>query len=106
MRRDTVAPSLPLFARARLARGSANHRLLQPRTPLCHIRKMKKSPPSATRRSMRRGMSRRLAPVQTTRRGNVNGYLYHHPPSSLSGKIRRAHHSGFNPYSAHQPLAL
>ena len=27
----------------------------------------------------------------TTRRGNVNGYLYHHPPRSLSGEIRRAH---------------
>ena len=69
-------------------------RLLQPRTPLRHIRKMKNSSPSATRRSMRRGTSRRLAPVQTTRRGNVNGYLYHHPPRSLSGKIRRAHQLG------------
>ena len=61
-------------------------RLLQPRTWLRHMRKMKKSSPSAARRSMRRGMSRQLAPAQTTRRGNVNGYLYHHPPRSQSGK--------------------
>jgi hypothetical protein len=67
-------------------------RLLQPRTPLRHIRKMKKSFLSATQRSMRIGTSRRLVPAQTIHRGNVNGYLYHHPPRSLSGRIRRARH--------------